>query len=201
MWSRRSGFGPGADMSECRSPVAPTRSHRRIDKQSISARNNHFVRKNLPVGTILLLNRPIGVFETPGFRAKARSRSRRSHGAIGGDDHYRRRRLGNSGQTGRARRENDVYFHRRRRNAGIARRQRASRRGRAHAIQALTKSRIGVSRSPAKFDSFARSMRNRKSSQRCLSSRVERGISRVTNDLPPPRKIGRFFPSLGMTIE
>ncbi len=29
----------------------------------------------------------------------------------------------------------------------------------------------------------------------------ERGISRVMNDLPRPRKIGRFLASLGMTID
>src|SRR4029077_9534674 len=39
----------------------------------------------------------------------------------------------------------------------------------------------------------------RKTSPRCLSSRVYQGISRVTKDLPPPRKVGRFLASSGMT--
>ena len=79
-------------------------------------------------GETILWNGPMGVFEIPEFGegtiaiAEAMAQSGATT-IIGGGDSVTAVKQAGLG------RENDVYFHRRRRNARIARRQRASRRG------------------------------------------------------------------------
>ena len=131
MWSKRMKFVPGANMRNT-SRLSPqhgiTDGWQAVD---IGAATIALYQEEIAKGETILWNGPMGVFEIPEFGEGtiAIAEAMAQLGAttiIGGGDSVTAVK-----QAGLAD-ENDIYLHRRRRDAGIARRQRTSRRGRVN---------------------------------------------------------------------